>query len=476
MAVSGTGTRTPPARLAERGTSSVEVTRTEPPRTPKVDLLDRMPPQNLEAESSVLGAILLDNEAAWTVARFLKAEHFYKAANQTIYATILELVEARKPVDPVILKDELIRKGALEAIGGPAYIAELLEAVPSAANAEYYARVVRDKALLRSLISTATEIVRDAYRADAPADEIADQAEKRFFESIERRVESASFEIRDILLEEMSRIEAGTPMSGLMSRLTTLDELTNGFKPSELIILAARPSMGKTSLATTIIRNVAYHDRVPVAFFSLEMSKSQVAQNMLCQHARIDSFKMRQGRLDRNEQATLGRRAGELAEAPIFIDDTSGMSIMELRAKSRLLKARKGIGLIVIDYLQLMESSGGRRDENRQQEISQISRGLKQLARELDVPVIALSQLSRAVESREGNRPKLSDLRESGSIEQDADVVLMLYREAYYKPEKVEIQNKAEVIVAKNRNGPTGTAELYFQRTYTRFDNLASET
>lgn len=436
-----------------------------------MDLLDRVPPQNLEAESSVLGAVLLDNEAAWVVARFVKPEHFYKAANQTIYTTILELVGARKPVDLVILKDELGRKGALEAIGGAAYLAELVEAVPSAANAEHYAKVVRDRALLRALIGTASEIVRDAYQAEAPAEQVLDRAEKKFMEAVERRVDNASFEIRDILLEEMNRIEAGVPMSGLMSHLVDLDGLTNGFKPSELVILAARPSMGKTSLATTMIRNIAMQDRISVAFFSLEMSRSQVAQNMLCQHARIDSFKMRRGQLDRSEQATLGRRAGELAEAPIFIDDTSGMSIMELRAKSRLLKRRNNVGLIVVDYLQLMEAAGGRRDENRQQEISQISRGLKQLARELDTPVIALSQLSRAVESRDGNKPRLSDLRESGSIEQDADMVLMLYREAYYKPEKAEIQNKADVIVAKNRNGPTGTAELYFQRAYTRFDN-----
>jgi replicative DNA helicase len=437
-----------------------------------VDLLDRVPPQNLEAEGSVLGAILLDNEAAWAVARHVKPEHFYKAAHQAIYSTILDLIGARQPVDLVILKDELGRRGALEAVGGAAYLAELVEAVPSAANAEYYARLVRDRALLRGLIGTTTEIVRDAYDAHAPAEQILDRAEKKFMEAVERRVEQASFEIRDILLEEMNRIEAGAPMSGLMCHLVDLDALTNGFKPSELVILAARPSMGKTSLATTFIREIAWRDRTPVAFFSLEMSRSQVAQNMLCQHARIDSFKMRRGQLTPQELGVLGKKAGELAEAPIFIDDTSGMSIMELRAKSRLLKRRHQVGLIVVDYLQLMEAGGsGRREENRQQEISVISRGLKQLARELNTPVIALSQLSRAVESRDGNKPRLSDLRESGSIEQDADMVLMLYREAYYKPEKLEIQNKAEVIVAKNRNGPTGSAELFFQRTYTRFDN-----
>lgn len=436
-----------------------------------MDLLERVPPQNLEAEASVLGAILLDNEAAWSVARFLKAEHFYKTAHRTIYATILELIEARKPVDLVILKDELGRKGQLEAAGGPAYLAQLVETVPTAANAEHYAKLVRDRALLRGLIATATEIVRDAYQADGPAERLIDAAEKKFFEATGRRVESTSFEIRDILIEEMNRIEAGQSMRGLMSHLVDLDRLTNGFKPAELVILAARPSMGKTSLCTTILRNIATQDRVPVAFFSLEMSRSQVAQNMLCQHARVDSFKMRQGRLERHELQTLGRRAGELAEAPIFIDDASGMSIMELRAKARLLKLRHKIALIAVDYLQLMETGEGRREESRQQEISQISRGLKQLARELDVPVIALSQLSRAVESRDGNRPRLSDLRESGSIEQDADMVLMLYREAYYKPEKLEIANKAEVIVAKNRNGPTGSAELYFHREYTRFDN-----
>jgi replicative DNA helicase len=440
-------------------------------RLAPLDLLDRVPPQNLEAEASVLGAILLDNDAAWAVARFLRPEHFYKQANRTIYATALELIEARKPVDLVIMKDELGRRGLLEAVGGARYLAELVELVPSAANAEYYGRLVRERALLRGLIATVTEIARDAYQSELPVEQTIDLAEKKFFEATSRRVERTSYEIREILVEEMNRIESGAPMKGLMTHLVDLDAITNGLKPAEFVVLAARPSMGKTSLATTIIRNVAMRDRVPVAFFSLEMSRSQVTQNMLCQHARIDSFKMRQGRLDRQELATLGRRAGELAEAPIYIDDSSGMSVMELRAKARLLKLRQKIGLIVIDYLQLMEPSGTSREENRQQEISQISRGLKQLARELDVPVLALSQLSRAVEAREGHKPRLSDLRESGSIEQDADMVLFLYREHYYKPEKKELENKAEVIVAKNRNGPTGSVELYFQKTYTRFDN-----
>ncbi len=438
-----------------------------------MDLLDKVPPQNLEAEQSVLGAILLDNAAAWLVAQFLKPEHFYKASHQKIYETILELTKGQKPIDTVLIEEELTKAGAIETVGGRSYLARLVDAVPSAANAEYYARIVRDKALLRSLIAVTSTIARDAFAAQENAEAVVDRAEQRFFEVTSKRVSETASDLGSLLNQELDRIDQGAAMRGHMTHLSDLDEMTNGFRPSELIILAARPSMGKTSLATTIIRQVGIQDRLPVVFYSLEMSKSQVTQNMLCSEARVDSFKMRQGRLDRGDYDRLRDAACRLADAPVFIDDASVVSIMELRAKARMMKLRHKIGLVVIDYLQLMEGERSRGDDNRAQEISTISRGLKQLARELDVPVIALSQLNRGVEQREGHKPRLSDLRESGSIEQDADMVLMLYREAYYKPESTDpkIQNGATVIVAKNRNGPTGELTLFFHRQYTRFDN-----
>jgi len=449
--------------------------RTEP--STSTDFLDRIPPQNLEAEACVLGSILLDNEAAWLVAQFLKPEHFYKAANRTIFEVALTLAQDRKPVDVVILRDELSKKGALEATGGPEYLKELVEAVPSAANAEYYAKLVHERYLLRSLIQVATAVARDAYDASGPAAGVIDRAEKKFFEVTAKRVQDTATDIKSLLHEEFDRIEQGASMKGVMTNLTDLDQVTNGFRPEELIILAARPSMGKTSLATSIIRNITIYHRVPTVFYSLEMSKSQVTQNMLCGQARVDSFRMRQGRLDQRDLGRLRDGAAELAEAPIFIDDASSVSIMELRAKARMMKMRHNIGMIVIDYLQLMEGEkGGSKEENRAQEISQISRGLKQLARELACPVIALAQLNRGVEQREGHKPRLSDLRESGSIEQDADMVLMLYREAYYKPNDTDpkIQNGATIVVAKNRNGPVGEVNLYFHKEYTRFDNWGS--
>jgi replicative DNA helicase len=441
------------------------------------DFLDRVPPQNLEAEASVLGAILLDNEAAWLVAQFLRPEHFYKAAHRRIYETVLALATERRPIDVVILRDELGKAGALEMVGGVEALKELVEAVPSAANAEYYAKLVHEKYLLRSLIAVSTSVAKDAYDAGGPAAGVIDRAEKRFFELTSKRVADTASDIRSLLHAEFDRIDAGGSFKGVMTNLTDLDSVTNGFKPAELVVLAARPSMGKTSLATTFIRNIAVGHGLPVAFYSLEMSKQQVTQNILCAEARVDSFRMRQGRLERRDLDRLRDAAGRLADAPIYVDDASSVSIMEMRAKARMMRLRHKIGLVVIDYLQLMEGEkGASRDENRAQEISQISRGLKQLARELEVPVIALSQLNRGVESREGHKPRLSDLRESGSIEQDADMVLMLFREAYYKPndEDPKVKNGATIIVAKNRNGPTGEVNLYFHKEYTRFDNWGS--
>lgn len=442
-----------------------------------MDNLDRLPPQNLEAESSVLGAILLDNEAAWVVAQFLKPEHFYKAANRVLFEVVLELVNQRKPVDELTLLDELGRRGALEQVGGKDYLKSLVDSVPSAANAEYYGRMVRDRALLRLLITTATGIVKDAYDAKGSAEAVIDGAEKAFFEATSRRVADTATDLASLLNDEFRRIEAGGTLKGIMTDLIDLDEVTNGFKPSELIILAARPSMGKTSLALSFVRNIAVGREVPVVFYSLEMSRSQVTQNMLCAEARVNSYRMRKGELNQTEIAALTKAADGLSRAKIYIDDASTSTIMELRAKARMMKLKHNVGMIVIDYLQLMEGERSRASEdNRAQEISTISRGLKQLARELNVPVIALAQLNRGPEQRESHKPRLSDLRESGSIEQDCDIALLLYREAYYKPDSQDpkVLNRADVIIAKNRNGPTGEIPLYFHKEYTRFDNWGS--
>jgi replicative DNA helicase len=436
-----------------------------------MDLIERLPPQNLEAEASVLGSILIDNEAAWAVLQFLKPEHFYRSANQRLFEIVKGQVEKGKPVDLLILKDLLGRAGELEEVGGVGYLQQLLEAVPTSANAEYYARLVVDRARLRSLIHVASDVIKDAYDTEDDATDVIDRAEKTFFEVTARRVENAARSIEQLIHEEFDKIDAGRSMTGLHTQLVDLDHMTNGLKPSELVILAARPSMGKTSLATTILRNVAVQERRPVLMFSLEMSANQVAQNMLCSHARVDSFKMRRGQLDQSEIHRLRDGASELTEAPIYIDDASGLTVMELRARARMMAIKHDVELIMIDYLQLIEGDARRKQSNRQEEISRISRGLKALARELNVPVVSLSQLSRAVEQREGHRPRLSDLRESGSIEQDADMVWLLFREAYYKPDKPEIQNLAELIVAKNRNGPTGNVQMFFHREYTRFDN-----
>ncbi|MHC4829508.1 MAG: replicative DNA helicase [Planctomycetota bacterium] len=436
-----------------------------------MDLIDRVPPQNLEAEASVLGAIMLDNQSVFDAQEKLRPEHFYKAANRIVYEVMLELTNRNHPVDLVILKDELTRRGQLEAIGGAAYLRELVETVPTAANISYYVDLVHDRALLRELIQVSTEIVKETYENEGPASEMLDHAEQKFFKVTETRVVGTSKNMSELITAEFAKIEAGAGAKGQPTHLIDLDRKTLGLKPAELTILAARPSMGKTSLATTIMRNVAVQDGALVVFFSLEVSANQVAQNMLCSHARVNSYSMRDGKLSRKEMEDLQRGAGDLFEAPIKIDDTAGLSIMELRARARKISRQDKIALIVVDYLQLMEGDRSRRSEGRQQEISQISRGLKQLARELNVPVVALSQLSRAVEQREGHRPRMSDLRESGSIEQDADMVWLLFREAYYKPDKPEIQNQAELIIAKNRNGPTGSVMLFFQREYTRFDN-----
>jgi replicative DNA helicase len=391
-------------------------------------------------------------------------------------------------IDPVTLRDELARRGDLDVAGGIEYIAVLLDVVPTAANVEYHAKIVREKALRRSLIEVSTSIVSEAFQSPLPAAELLDQAEHSIFELSQTRGSEGFSRIKELMYDAMERIEqlhlAGEAVTGVPSGFKDLDEMTAGFQPSDLVIVAARPSMGKTAFVLNVAQNAALDHKRAVAFFSLEMSKQSLLQRMLTSEARIDAQRLRKGKLRDDEFVQLGRAAGLLSQAPIWIDDTPAISLLEMRSKARRLKAEHDIGLIVLDYLQLMQGPPG--SENRQQEISSISRSLKSLARELRVPVIALSQLSRAPEQRSGDskRPQLSDLRESGAIEQDADIVMFLYRQEYYdalegkdpsQPDKdgKTSQGLAEVIVGKQRNGPTGTVTLHFNRTYTRFENYS---
>ncbi|MFW6149810.1 MAG: replicative DNA helicase, partial [Atribacterota bacterium] len=390
------------------------------------------------------------------------------------YQCALDLFEKNQAVDLVTLTEELNKKKQLEEIGGASYLTTLMSSVATAANVVYYAKIVEQKAVLRKLINHATQIVTMGYEEQEDARILLDKAENLIFDVSQQKVEHSFSPIKDLLTESFEKIEdlyhRDNFITGVPTGFIELDEITTGFQPSELVIMAGRPSMGKTALCLNIAQYAAMQHKIPVAIFSLEMSKAQIVQRMLCSEARIDTHALRRGRMPEEDWPKLSMAAGRLSAAPIFIDDTAGISPLEIKAKSRRLKARHDLGLILIDYLQLIQT--GLRIENRQQEISQISRSLKGLARELNVPVIAVSQLSRAVEQRTIQRPRLSDLRESGAIEQDADVVAFLYREEYYKP-KSSKKGIAEVIVSKQRNGPTGTLELAFLKEYTRFENLA---
>lgn len=450
---------------------------------------DRIPPQNLEAEVAVLGAILQESEALLKAIDALRPDHFYKDAHRRIFNAALALFARNEPVDLVTLTDELRRRNDLEAVGGAAALAALLEAVPTAANVTYHARIVRDKALLRQLIGTATELVGMGYEDAESVDEVLDLAEKRIFEISEDKVSRAFIPVKDILkgtFEHIERLyERQAHITGVPTGFSRLDELTSGLQPADLIIVAGRPSMGKTSFALNVAANAARAEpSIPVAVFSLEMAKEQLVQRMLCTEARVDSHRLRTGKLGPRDWPELTKAAGRLSEMPIYIDDTPAITTLEIRAKARRLKAEGQLGLIIVDYLQLIR--GRARIESRQQEISEISRSLKALAKEVNVPVMALSQLSRAVESRTPPRPQLSDLRESGAIEQDADVVAFLYRKGFYQAQerarKSEVAGLAEeldeedrtteVIISKQRNGPTGSVPLTFLREYTRFEEL----
>lgn len=431
--------------------------------------LQRVPPQNIEAEEAVIGSMLIEQSAVISALEMLTPDDFYKENHRIIFRQMAEIADKLQPVDLVTLSDALRAEGALDKIGGAAELARLANFVPTAANVEYYAKIVSEKATLRRLIGTATQIAATAYSSQYEVDEILDKAEESIFRISQGRTDHGYIQLKDVLVEAMEKLEYLASnkgdVIGLPSGLSDLDNLTLGFQPSDLIILAARPSVGKTSLGLNIARNVAIKADSTVIIFSLEMSREQVAQRLLCSESAINSQKLRSGFISGDDEwRRLSIALGRLGEAKIFIDDTPGISVMELRAKARRAKAEHGLGLVVIDYLQLMRA---RKQENRQQEISEISRSLKGLARELNVPVIAMSQLSRAVEQRQDRRPMLSDLRESGAIEQDADVVMFLYTD----PE-LEQSNAIELNVAKQRNGPTGSIKLFFSREVCRFGDL----
>jgi len=434
----------------------------------------RIPPHNIEAEQSVLGGILIDNEVLPGVLEILAGDEFYRAAHRTIFAAIISLFARNEPCDLITLTDHLRNQKKLEEIGGASYLASLTDSVPSAANVVYYARIVSEKALQRALIARATEIVASGFDSGLSVDDLLDRAEQSIFQVSEKRINPSFFHIKEIVKQNIKTLEQLYERRGMITGVPTgfneVDRLTSGLQPSDLIIIAGRPSMGKTALALNIARNCAVEAEVPVGVFSLEMSKEQLGLRMLCSEARVDSQKMRRGQLSNREWPRLTQAAGTISESAIFIDDTPAISALELRAKARRLKRDQNLGLVIVDYLQLMRGPQG--VERREQEISEISRSLKALAKELDVPVVALSQLNRKVEERQDKRPQLADLRESGAIEQDADVIAFIYRDEVYHPESPD-QGVAEIIVGKQRNGPTGKVKLTFLSQYTRFENMA---
>ena len=441
---------------------------------------DRQPPFSPEAEASVLGGMLIDGGAVPVVVEFVDDTMFYREAHRRIFRAMVRLFERGSVLDVVTVSEALKEGAELENAGGLEYLASLLDAVPTAANIEYHARIVHDKAMLRRLIDAAHAIVRDVHEpGNRPVDEVLDQAEQTVFRVSESRSREGFVWIKEVLwptfehIEKLQESQGG--ISGIATGFKDLDRMTTGLQAGDLAIVAGRPSMGKTSWALNVAQNAAIEHGVPVAIFSLEMSKEQLVQRFLCAEGRVDAQKLRRGRLAGDEYQRLARAAAHLNAAPIWIDDSATGNVLEMKAKSRRLKADAELGLIVVDYIQLM--SGSTRTDSRVQEVSEISRGLKALARELDVPVIALSQLSRAPEQRTDRRPQLSDLRESGALEQDADLVMFLYRpEYYYGPTDKDgksLEGGAELIVAKQRNGPTGTLDLFFHKAYTRFDSVS---
>lgn len=448
--------------------------------SPNPDQLQRVPPQSLDAEMSLLGSILLESEIMADVLQVLGPngkERFYRNDHRQLYEILAHMYDARKPIDAVSLRQELQQRGLLEEIGGVEYVVRLVESVPSAANAEYYARIVRDKALLRDLIRASGELMEMAYGQTEDARNILDKAEQVIFDVAGQRISGQADHLKDLLKEIYDSISIRDEdyVSGLPTGFYELDELTSGLQDGEMIVVAARPSMGKTALGLNIGEHIAVNEEKPVAFFSMEQSAQQVAQRILCGRAGIDSQRFRKRRISEDDVQHLGMVCGELEHAPLIIDDTPGMTPLELRSRARRLHLKQKLGAIFIDYLQLMHIA--KRIDSRQQEVAEISRALKALGRELNVPVVVIAQLNRQAEGREGHRPRMSDLRESGAIEQDADVILLLHREDYFRQNQPDFvpDNTAEVIVAKQRNGPTGVIKIHWDSRLTRFTNLSSQ-
>jgi len=437
------------------------------------EVISKTQPNDILAEQAVLGAMLVDKDAVVASIEVLKKDDFYREDNKEIFDTMLELYSIGKNIDMITLKDQLSLRGSLEKVGGVEYIANLVDNVPAVSNIENYVKIVEEKSVIRSLIKTANEIIKNGYSGTEDVDTLVEQAEKKIFDVVQERNSRGYSSIKEVLINVFDEIEelckSGKKISGLESGFVDLDAKTSGLNKSALIIVAARPAMGKSAFVLNIASYVARHQKTPVMIFNLEMSKEEVTKRILCAESQVDSSKVKNATLDSEDWLKLGEASGVLSDMPIYIDDTPGLSSAELRAKCRKAKLEKNIGLVIIDYLQLMESKN--KSPSRQQEVSEISRSLKILAKELQVPVIALSQLSRAAEARTDHRPMLSDLRESGSIEQDADIVMFLHREDYYD-ENTEKKNIAEVIIAKNRSGSTGTVELAWQPEFTKFANL----
>ena len=437
------------------------------------DTLRKVPPQNLDAEESVLGGVLLDMHALDRVVEGMGADDFYRGSHRKIFRAMLTLSEKGEPIDLITLADTLKARGELQEIGGATYLAELADKVPSAANIAHYARIVREKAVLRSLINVCSEIVTRCYNGEEDIERFLDEAERLIFDVSEKRIRPSFFKMGDMIMDTIKLVEKLYERKELVTGVPTgfldLDRMTAGLQPSDLIIVAARPSVGKTAFVLNIAQYVTLHANTAVGIFSMEMAKEQLVLRMLCSEARVDNAKVRTGYLGERDFPRLAMAAGRLAEAPIYIDDTPAQNVLELRAKTRRLKREANIGLVIIDYLQLMRGLDAQ--ENRTQELSEISRSLKSLAKELNIPVVALSQLNRQVEQRADKRPVMSDIRESGSIEQDADVIMFIYRDEVYKPDSQD-EGVAEIIIGKQRNGPTGTVRLAFRKEYTRFDNL----
>ncbi|MCC6346011.1 MAG: replicative DNA helicase [Nitrospirales bacterium] len=444
--------------------------------------IDKLPPQNIEAEQSVLGSIIFDNEALPKVLEVLSPDDFYKESHRRLYNAMLDLFDRNEPIDIITLTDHLKKNSDLETVGGIAYLTTLANSVPTSANIRYHSKIVREKALMRALIQTATQITAKVYEDSLDADEMVDHAEKMVFDIADKRTKVSFSDMKSIVKDSIRMIEQlydkKETITGAPTGFKDLDEMTAGFQAGDLIIIGGRPGMGKTAFALNIAQHVGVEMKEPVAIFSLEMSKEQLAMRMLCSEGMVDASRVRRGFLGRQDWPKLTAAAGNLAASPIYIDDSSGVSVLEMRAKARRLKREhRGLSLVVVDYLQLMRSRGN--FERREQEISEISRSLKALAKELSVPVIALSQLNRAVEQRGDRKPTLADLRESGAIEQDADVIIFLYRDELYNKNNPNNKGKAEIIIAKQRNGPTGSVHLTFLSDKTRFvdfSNMSYET